>query len=56
MKDAIRDYINRIAYGKSLEDMKKIYEKAWEASLEAENESELIQKILDISREYNNKP
>ena len=56
MKEAIRDYISRIAYGKSLEDMKRIYEAAWEASLESNNEAELIQKILDISREFNGKP
>jgi len=53
MKEQIRDYVSRIAYGKSLEDMKQIYEKAWEASLETENEGELIKKILEISREYN---
>ena len=55
LKDTVKDYVSKIAYGRSLETQMKIYEAAWQASLEAENESELIQKILDISREYNNK-
>jgi len=54
VKEQIKDYVDRIAYGRSLQDMKLIYEAAWEASLESENDAELIQKILDISREYNN--
>ena len=54
MIDAIRDYIDQICYGKSLEKQLEIREKALTASLECGNdEPELIKRILDISREYN---
>lgn len=54
MKEAIRDYVDRICYGRSMEQRIEILEKVLDAYVEETDVDILMKRILDISREYNN--
>jgi len=54
MKEAIRDYVDRVCYGRSMEQRIEILEQVLDAYAEETDVDKLMKRILAISREYNN--
>ena len=54
MKEAIRDYVDRICYGKSMEQRIEILEEVLNAYAEEMDVDKLMKRVLDISRRFNN--